>query len=327
MTITLRRTLALIFAGLFIVIALTSIAYSRGYRFDVKNRQVRLTGVIMLAGAPSKVQVFVDTGKPKNVSLPTTLRGLLPSTHAVTVSAPGFTSQTLTLNVRSGQTTFATDIQLFKENPFTTIRTGVPSTAVLAPDGTAVAWLDENALIIANPAQTKKLTLVAEVERITWSANSEDIVLLDASNATVGIASKAGALRGAGYIVSTKERDEVLRLLRGRMSYTQAQRIPNSAAWLLVDESSAWVLQPDGELTLATRWGNAIINTLHLGREIVATVRQSEILARNIVNDQTAFYEIPNISQAAAGEQAGELNILIADGDLLLWQRGNLFAS
>ena len=54
MTLPLRRALALLFAGLFVLVALASIAYGRGYRFDFKTRNIRLTGVILLAGAPDR---------------------------------------------------------------------------------------------------------------------------------------------------------------------------------------------------------------------------------------------------------------------------------
>lgn len=325
MTLPLRRALALLFAALFIIIAPLSVAYGRGYRFDTSTRRIRLTGVIFLAGSPNRVQVTVDDGKPRNLSLPTTLRGLLPTTHTLTIAAAGYSSQVFTLNVRSGQTTFATALQLYQTQPFTTIRTGIPNTAQLAPNGSAVAWLQAHSLAIASPSGIKQLALITKVESLTWSENSENILLQDENRATVAVVSKAGAFRDAAYVVSAIDRLKVDELLNHRMIYKSLQRIPNSANWLLVDESSAWVLRPDGELTLATRWGNAIINAVHLGGDSLATVRREEVLVRNIDNGQTALYEIPNLTQASAGIHEGELNLLVADGDLLQWQRGIIF--
>ena len=175
MTLPLRRALALLFAGLFVLVALASIAYGRGYRFDFKTRNIRLTGVILLAGAPDRVQVKIDDGEPKNVSLPTTFRGLLPTTHTISLSAPGYESQIFTLNVRSGQTTFATDIQLYQGSPFTTVRTGIPKHAILAPDGSAVAWLENQKITISDTTSVKHLTVALDVESLTWSESNDNL--------------------------------------------------------------------------------------------------------------------------------------------------------
>jgi hypothetical protein len=326
MSLPFRRALALLFAGLFVLVAIGSVAYGRGYRFDTKTRQIRLTGVILLAGAPNRVQVNIDDGKPKSVSLPTTFRGLLPTSHTITVAAPGYASQTFVVNVRSGQTTFAADLELYRTSPFSTLRTGIPGTALLAPDGTALAWIENgNVLAVANASNLKKLPLGPKVSRLAWSENAEDILLQDEVGKLVAIASKAGVLRGSTYKVPPGDSTKILELLNSRMTYQNAQHIPGSPGWLLMDDSSAWTLFPDGELTLATRWGNSIITAVHLGRSSLATVRREEILVRNIANAQTALYELPNITQATAGVGVGEINLLLADGDLLQWQRGQFF--
>jgi hypothetical protein len=328
MTLPLRRALALLFACFFILVAIGSVAYGRGYRIDTKTRHIRLTGVILLAGAPNHVRVSIDDGETKNASLPTTFRGLFPTTHTVTISAPGYISQVFTMNVRSGQTTFATDLELYRTAPFSTLRTGIPSTAVLAPDGSTVAWIENGTtLAIADPTNVKKLPLIPKADHLAWSSSADDILLLDEGERVVGVVSREGAVRGATYAVPDNDRKEITKLLNSRMVYQDAQRIPGSTGWLLKDDSSAWVLLQDGSLTLATRWGNSIINTVHMGRESLATVRREEILVRNVANAQTARYELPNITQATAGVRVGEINLLLADGDLLQWTRGNVFSS
>lgn len=325
MTLPLRRALALLFAGLFVLVALASIAYGRGYRFDFKSRHIRLTGVILLAGEPNRVQVKIDDNEPKNISLPTTLRGLLPTTHTVSVTAIGYSNQIFTLNVRSGQTTFATDVQLYQTTPFTTMRTGIPKQALLAPDGSAVAWLEGQSLTIADTTSIKHVRIPTEVNSLSWSEPSDDLNLQNENQATVAIVSRAGVLREKSYVLPAGNRPKIDQLLNGRMVYSAIQTIPGSTDWLLLDESSAWVLQPNGNLNLATRWGNQIVGAMHLGRQSLATVRREEVLVRNISNSQTALYEIPGITQASAGVREGELNLLVADGDLLQWERGNLF--
>lgn len=325
MTLPLRRTLALLFAALFVVVALASIAYGRGYRFDFRSRHIRLTGVILLAGGPNRVQVAVDDGEPKSVSLPTTIRGLLPTTHTVTLSAPGYASQVFTFNVRSGQTTFATEVQLYKSQPFKTVRSGIPPQAKLSPDGASVAWLEPGSLVIANPVSTKRVKMTVGVNSLNWTESSENIVLQDDSLTVRTAVSREGAVRPATYVLPTAEQAKIKQLLNGRMVYSAAQAIPGTADWLLSDASSAWVLQANGDLTLATRWGNAIVNAIHLGRSSLATVRRGEVLIRNTANDQTALYEISAITQASAGVRAGEVNLLVTDGDLLQWERGNVF--
>lgn len=325
MTLTIRRTLALLFAALFIVIAPLSVAYGRGYRFDTKTRHVRLTGVIFLAGWPNRARVVIDEGPPKNVSFPTTLRGLLPTTHALRVEADSYTSQTFTLNVRSGQTTFASDMQLYQTQPFTPVRSGIPPGAFLSPDGTFVAWLAGKTLTIAEETSTKNVTVPVGVDAISWSADGEDILLQHGTRTTVAVMSKSGVLRDAAYQLPTGSQAKIDTLLTGRMAYAAAQAVPGGAGWLLTDESSAWLLEPNGELTLATRWGLPVVSAVHLGRKSIATIRREEVLLRNTTNAQTAAYEMPGITQATTGKREGELNLLVADGDLLQWIRGNFF--
>jgi hypothetical protein len=325
MTLPLRRALALFFAGLFVIVALISIAYGRGYRFDTRTQKISLTGVIFLAGSPNRIQLLVDDEEQKNVSFPTTIRGLLPTTHTVNLGAAGYASQVFTVSVRSGQTTFVSDVQLYRTKPLTSVRTGIPKQAQLSPDGSTVAWLENNSLAIADALSIKRFNITAETEALSWSENSEDIILQNESRVVLAVVSKAGVIRDKSYILTTGDKSKIDLLLNGRMKYTTIQTIPGSAGWLLTDESSAWVLQPNGNLSLATRWGNSIINVIHLGHESLASVRSEEIIVRNISNGQTALYELPGITQATAGKHEGELNLLVADGDLIQWQRGNFF--
>lgn len=325
MTLTIRRTLALLFAAIFIVIAPLSVAYGRGYRFDTKTRHVRLTGVIFLAGWPNRVRISIDEGGGKNVSLPTTVRGLLPTTHTLRLDAEGYMGQTFTLNVRSGQTTFTSDIQLYRAQPFSPVRSGIPPSALLSPDGTLVAWLSGKILTIAEGSNAKNLTVPVGVDAVRWSTDGEDLLLQHGTRTTVAIVSKAGVLRNADYVLPAGSQARINSLLAGRMAYASAQVIPGGAGWLLTDESSAWLLEENGELSVATRWGQEIIRAVHLGRKSIATVRRGEILLRNTTNAQTASYELPGIAQATTGKREGELNLLVTDGDLLQWVRGNFF--
>lgn len=325
MTLPLRRALAFLFAALFLVIAPLSVAYGRGYRFDTKTRHIRLTGVILLAGSPSRVRLTIDDDTLKDVSFPTTLRGLLPTTHTILVEAMGYTSQVFTFNVRSGQTTFATDLQLYRINPFTTLRTGIPKQALLAPDGTTVAWLEGKRLTIAGATSLKSFDTAPGAESLVWTENSEDLLLRNASLGTVAVMSRTGTLRDATYVLPAGDRRTIDQLLNSRMTYSDVQTIPGGGGWLLTDESSAWILQTNGDLTLATRWGNTIVNAIHLGRQSLVTVRREEVLVRNVQNAQTALYEVPGITQATAGTHEGEINLLVADGNLLQWKRGNFF--
>ena len=192
----------------------------------------------------------IDDGEPKNVSLPTTFRGLLPTTHTISLSAPGYESQIFTLNVRSGQTTFATDIQLYQGSPFTTVRTGIPKHAILAPDGSAVAWLENQKITISDTTSVKHLTVALDVESLTWSESNDNLLLQNENQATLAIVSHAGILREKSYVLPVGNRPKIDQLLNDRMVYSAVQTIPGSTSWLLLDESSAWILQPNGDLTL-----------------------------------------------------------------------------
>ena len=190
-----------------------------------------------------------------------------------------------------------------------------------------MAWLEGQNLAIAEATNRKHVVgIPAGADALTWSALSEDVTVLSAERETLATVSKAGIRRSAAYVPPTGEQQKIDQLLNGRMVYSSVQPIPGRTGWLLQDASSAWVLLPNGDFTVASRWGNPIVNAVHLGRQSLATIRREEVLVRNLANDQTALYEIPGITQASAGTHEGELNLLVADGDLLQWERGNLFA-
>lgn len=127
------------------------IAYGRGYRFDVTNRAVNPTGLVVVQSEPSGAQIIID-GKIKTAT-PATFP-LSPGVYTITVAKEGFQSWEKHINLQ-GEVVNKIDALLLPTNPSLTALTasGVVNPA-LSPDGSKLAYIVPETIITASSSAT-----------------------------------------------------------------------------------------------------------------------------------------------------------------------------
>lgn len=109
MKILLRLMLFVIFA---VVLAIV-IAYARGYRFDIKKRLVKSTGIISVTSNPKAAKIYVN-GELKGVT--DTNLTLPPDNYLVEIKKEGYTGWSKKINLK-GELVINIESVLFPTNP------------------------------------------------------------------------------------------------------------------------------------------------------------------------------------------------------------------
>lgn len=184
-----RIAITLLFVATFLVTAPIVLLVTSGYRYNWKRQRIQKTGLIQIETEPQGARVRLD-GVLQKKTTPATLTRLLPQDYRVTVELPGFVPWEKTLEVRSGETAFATGIVLYRDAlPRLVIDADVVAAAWNA-DGTDVAYLARvgelaEISVSADGAAPRLLARVSLPEyanaRLSWSP-AGDAVLLDATS-------------------------------------------------------------------------------------------------------------------------------------------------
>ncbi len=133
----IRRTL---FAFLFCILLVSVILYGRGYRFDLQNRRVDSTGIIVATSRPNGAKIYINDQ----------LRGatneniiLAPGEYRVRIEKEGYSPWMKTLKLK-GEWVLRADAVLFPLNPsLTPISSLGVISAVRSPSGEKVIFISE----------------------------------------------------------------------------------------------------------------------------------------------------------------------------------------
>lgn len=139
MTMRSRKIILSIFFFFFFVTAPAVVLYTAGYRYNWKKQKIEKTGIMLLTAKTPGAALFINGVRQKK-DLPASLR-LLPEDYLVRIEKPGYLPWIKTLEVRSGETTFADGIALVKDAlPRLALRGDVAG-AAMRSDGTMIAYL------------------------------------------------------------------------------------------------------------------------------------------------------------------------------------------
>lgn len=109
----MKLFLRLLFFLTFIIVLTSVIAYARGYRFDIKKRLVRSTGIISATSIPKAAKIYIN-GELKGVT--DTNLTLPPGNYIVEIKKEGYTSWNKKINLK-GELVINIDPVLFPINP------------------------------------------------------------------------------------------------------------------------------------------------------------------------------------------------------------------
>lgn len=132
MTLGQRRILYLTFFLIFFIFTPIILAYSSGYRINIKKKKVYETGSIVIDSEPREAQVAIDGAEIKDLT-PAIINDLKEGYYGIEISKPGFTAWRKRLFVSAKLTTFVEGARLF---PLAvSVSEVIPAKTILARNG------------------------------------------------------------------------------------------------------------------------------------------------------------------------------------------------
>ncbi len=188
----LRIVISLSFITLFVVTVPAVLLWTAGYSFNWKRQRVQKTGIIQVESVPKNARVLID-GVPQKKTTPAMIVRLLPEDYSVTVQADGYLPWRKTLEVNSGQTTFAAGIFLYKDVlPRIDVEKRITASAWSA-DGTQAVFVADSgdSKEVSVMTASKDPLLLARFpkealtdERVSWSPDAKFVLLTADSGGT-----------------------------------------------------------------------------------------------------------------------------------------------
>lgn len=184
----IRRTIFIVFLGLFILISPAIIMYTSGYRYDWRRGLLRETGSINIDIEPSDAEVFLNDIKIKS-KIPIRLSDLVPAKYVIRISAPGYHDWRKEIDVKSKQTVYIKEITMLKTGSPEMILPGDVEKICLSFDSTYLAYLSRQGNLLelriknlaANeePKTIYRLPVSDNSYLLSWSTTGNYLVISD----------------------------------------------------------------------------------------------------------------------------------------------------
>ncbi len=138
-----RIIVTFLFVAGFLITAPALILFTSGYRYNWKRQRIQKTGSIRVETEPAGARAYLDGVLQRRVT-PTSFSRLLPEDYRVRLEKQGYLSWEKTLEVRSGETTFATGIVMYKDALPRLVLGKDVALAAWDADGTDVAFVADD---------------------------------------------------------------------------------------------------------------------------------------------------------------------------------------
>ncbi len=186
MKLKYQRFLYISFFLAFFVIGPLLVTYATGYRYNFKKNGFEKTGVLVASSQPRDADFLLNNELVDTT--PAELRYLLPQQYQVEISKAGYHSWKSTVEVRSNETTYISDITLFRDTLPTLIQQGDIGLSHVSPNGRHLlySYIEEEkehlmykALPTAQqqPVHTFNTKQYDTLEFIAWSPQSQKALL------------------------------------------------------------------------------------------------------------------------------------------------------
>lgn len=205
MSLKQRRILYLFFILIFLTITPLLILYAAGYKLGGGFR-LQKTGILILNSKPKGAKIYLNDEIQKNtlkkiyspqnslITTPAKIKNLLPGEYKVRVEKEGYWPWEKTLYIHSGQSTFAENINLFKNNLPILLNEGPVNSIKKSPNDEYLFIGGQNLFLDLDNDKTIKATGSPDADRTAWSADSKKI-LIDHEVITLGKPREALPLR------------------------------------------------------------------------------------------------------------------------------------
>lgn len=198
MTIATRRFLYIAFILAFSIITPWVISYAAGYQLSFslsKPLQFQKTGMLILNSSPDQAMIYLNGniqqifskkyfGKifgsnQSYILTPAKIKNLLPGEYDVRLEKDGYWLWQKKLTVKGGESTYAEDVYLFKNNLPFLIADGEVKNSLLTSDGKRLITLTIDNLFITNTSDdtTKKIALKITADNFSLSPDEKRLII------------------------------------------------------------------------------------------------------------------------------------------------------
>lgn len=204
MSVFVRRVIAAIFIGVFLIGGPLLLFYAAGYRFNTQTNVVVRTGTLVASSMPSDATIKLDGTSSQKT--PATITSLLPREYDITLEKSGYHSWNKQLTIRANEAIFVSDIRLFRDIQPTLVHSGKYTPLSKSPSGSRYLLLIEEEedseaeqmkqqglakrrLAIFLPASGAMTTLATDVPNdassavIDWSVLEDGVTLVTPTTA------------------------------------------------------------------------------------------------------------------------------------------------
>ncbi len=144
------------FVSFFALLTTGILVNAHGLRYNTQHGKWIKTGIVVVKSNPKTAEVFLD-GKKVDSRTPTRITHVFPGDHTIRVEKEGYHSWEKRLKVEPHQTTFATEIVLFKqESPKTLASISAVAEIFWLQDTLVLAEVDKQQLIVSSVEATPK---------------------------------------------------------------------------------------------------------------------------------------------------------------------------
>lgn len=195
------RTRRFLYAGFilsFLIITPLVSLYATGYKIG-SGFHVQKTGILIIDSKPANANIYLNNKIQRNflkklytkeksvITTPAKIKNLLPGEYDVRLELPGYWSWQKKLEIKSGQSTFAENIFLFKHDLPAQLESGEFSYLDISPDLSSALLINKQAITLLNltnndkkifaPGATTSLEFNAATTTSLWSANSQAVII------------------------------------------------------------------------------------------------------------------------------------------------------
>jgi len=196
MTLNQRRVLYIFFIISFLVITPLICLYAAGYSVN-KNFSVEKTGILIIDSEPQGAKIYLNDKIQQNffkkyfsqdqdcLKTPAKIKNLRPGDYKISLRVEGYWTWEKKLNIKPGESTFAEDIYLFKNDLPILIAKGFYDELIMSPDKKKLATFNNNEIVVLNLNNERIDSYIssstnlnnASNMNISWSPNEENLIL------------------------------------------------------------------------------------------------------------------------------------------------------
>ena len=195
MTLSQRRLLYIFFILLFIVITPLISLYAAGYSIN-KNFSIKKTGILIIDTEPRGAKIYLDgkiqqaflnkfLAKNQNyIKTPAKIKNLRPGEYDISLELDNYWTWQKKLTIKPGESTFAEDVYLFKNDLPIILTEGMFNRTTISPNKNYLAAFATNKAVVINLNNEKTNTYnppatgfnASTSTGIEWSPSGEKLI-------------------------------------------------------------------------------------------------------------------------------------------------------